>query len=90
MNIVDFLSGAVTMGFLVAGLFFLRYWRRIGDRLFLAFALAFWLMAANQMGFSLLGSEAELAGLPYLLRLAGYVLIIAAIVGKNLGIRRKP
>ena len=33
-------SGAITMGFVVAGLFFLRFWRRTGDGLFVAFACA--------------------------------------------------
>jgi hypothetical protein len=37
----DFVAGAVTMGFAVAGLFFLRFWRRTTDGLFLAFAAAF-------------------------------------------------
>ena len=39
--VVDFLSGAVTLGFLVAATFFLRFWRRTHDRLFIAFAAAF-------------------------------------------------
>ena len=48
MTIYDFLSGAVTMGFVLAGLFFLRFWRRTHDGLFLAFALAFWLLGLTQ------------------------------------------
>lgn len=91
MNPVDFLSGAVTFAYVLAGLFFLRFWRRTGDMLFVAFAVAFGLMAANQVGFSLYGSQAESAGWIYLLRVAAYVLIIIAIVGKNLQAeRRKP
>ena len=34
----QFLSGAVVMGFGVAGLLFLSYWRRTGQKLFLTFA----------------------------------------------------
>lgn len=41
----EFVSGLITMGFVVAGLFFLRFWRRAGDRLFAAFAVAFWMLA---------------------------------------------
>ena len=38
---IEYLAGAVTLGFAVAALFFLRFWRRTGDRLFMAFAAAF-------------------------------------------------
>jgi len=31
--LVDFLSGAITMGFVVAGLFFLRFWKKTGEGL---------------------------------------------------------
>ena len=31
-------SGAIVMGYAVAGLFFLRFWRETRDRLFLIFA----------------------------------------------------
>lgn len=48
MTLFDFLSGAITLGFLVAGLFFLRFWRRTHDRLFLAFAIAFALLGLGQ------------------------------------------
>ena len=43
--LVDYLAGAVTLGFFVAAAFFLRFWRRTHDRLFLAFAAAFVLLA---------------------------------------------
>ncbi|HEY1962216.1 MAG TPA: DUF5985 family protein, partial [Rhizomicrobium sp.] len=43
-----FLSGASTAGFLVASLFFFSFWRRTADWLFVAFGLAFLLLAANQ------------------------------------------
>ena len=48
MPIGYFLSGMVTLGFLVSGLFFLRFWKRTGDSLFLAFAVAFGLLAMGQ------------------------------------------
>jgi len=88
MNPVDFLSGAVTLGFLVAALFFLRFWRRARDPLFAAFAAAFALMALHQTAFSLLGAAHENIGHIYLLRFAAYLIIIAAIAAKNLGARR--
>lgn len=81
---IEFLSGAVTMGFLVAVIFFLRFWKGTSDRLFLAFAIAFGLMAMNQALAQWLGAADERVGYTYLLRVFGYVLILLAIVDKNL------
>ena len=85
---VTFLSGMTTMGFAVAGVFFLRFWRRTSDSLFLAFAAAFWLLAANQALVGLLEAPREDKVWIYLLRLAAFLLIIFAVVAKNL--RRPP
>ena len=82
-----FVTGLVAMGFAVAGLFFLSFWRRSGDRLFLAFAAAFWLMALNQGLVAVLDIPREEQSRIYLLRLAAFVLIIVAILGKNMGRR---
>ena len=43
-----FLAGAASMGFAVAALFFLRFWRDTRDSLFLSFAIAFLLLALAQ------------------------------------------
>ena len=48
MTLYDFLSGAISFGFYVCGLFFLRYWHRSRDELFLTFALAFALLGTGQ------------------------------------------
>lgn len=86
MNDVLFLymSGAITMGYLVAGLFFLRFWARTGDAIFIAFSLAFWLLALNQGVVSLADIPREDRSWVYLLRLLAFTLIIVAIVRKNL------
>ena len=84
---IEFMSGAATMGFLVAALFFLRFWRRTSDRLFLAFAVAFALLALNQALAQWLGAADERVGFTYLLRILGFVLILVAIVDKNLSRR---
>jgi hypothetical protein len=85
--IVDFLSGAVTLGFLVAATFFLRFWRRTRDRLFIAFAAAFALLALNQVLAAFLGAGDELTPYTYVLRVLGFVLILLAIVDKNISSR---
>ncbi len=84
MSNVDFLSGAISMGFLVCGLFFLRFWRDSRDELFLAFALAFALLSVGQAFLALAGIPLEERSWIYLLRLAAFLLIILAILRKNL------
>lgn len=84
---IEFLSGAVTLGYLVASGFFMRFWRKTNDRLFLAFGLAFMLLALNQTLAQWLGAADERLGYTYLLRVLGFVLILVAIIDKNLAQR---
>jgi len=86
---LEYASGMITMGYLIAGLFFLRFWSRTRDDLFAAFALAFWLLALNQALTTLSGVPREEQSWIYLLRLAGFSLIIVAIVRKNLRAKGK-
>jgi len=75
-------SGAIAMGFCVAGLFFLRFWRDTGDRLFALFALAFILMAVSRAYFAL--TESPDAGEDrYWVRFAAFAIILVAILDKN-------
>lgn len=87
---LQFVSGAITMGFLIVGLFFLRFWARTRDRLFLAFAASFWLLAVNQGLVALSGVPREEQSWIYLIRLAAFTLIIVAIVHKNMRTDRRP
>ncbi len=84
---IEFMSGALTMGFLVASLFFFRFWKRTSDRLFLAFAVAFALLALNQALAQWVGAADERVGYTYLLRVLGFALILVAILDKNLSRR---
>ena len=79
MTLVLFLSGALTMGYAVASMFFLRFWRQSRDRLFGWFAAAFALLAVQRVVLSL----AEPVEALYLIRLAAFALIIVAIIDKN-------
>ena len=79
-----FVGGALTLGWLAVGVYFLKFWRRTGDGLFAAFAVAFALLAANQAAPILLNIPSENQGYIYLLRLAAFLLIIAAVLRKNL------
>jgi hypothetical protein len=83
MTAYDFLSGAVTLGFFVCGLFFLRYWSRSRDELFLSFAAAFALLGSGQAILALASIPTEERGSLYLFRLAAFLLILFAIYRKN-------
>jgi hypothetical protein len=82
---IEFVSGAITLGYLVVSLFFLRFWSRTRDRLFLVFAAAFCLLAVNQALVALAGIAREEQSWIYLIRLVAFVLIIVAVVHKNIG-----
>jgi peptidoglycan/LPS O-acetylase OafA/YrhL len=86
---IEYLAGAITLGYVISALFFLRFWRRTSDRLFLAFAIAFALFALNQALAQWLGAADERVGYTYVLRVTGFLVILGAIVDKNLG-RRRP
>ncbi len=78
-----FISGAVAAGFLVSGLFFLRFWRKTQDGLFISFALAFWLLGLGQALVALTDIPVEERSWIYLIRLAAFLLILLAIFRKN-------
>ena len=79
----SFLSGVIFLGHAAAGLFFLRFWARTRDRLFVLFAIAFWVFALIRVAMLVLDQPDE-DQLLYWFRLAAYLLILAAIVDKNL------
>ena len=80
-----FLLGATSLAYLIAAVFFLRYWRRSRDRLFLMFAGAFAILAANRVAFAAMTLAVEAHTYLYLVRLAAFVLVLVAIVDKNRG-----
>jgi amino acid transporter len=77
-------SGAMVMGYLTAGLYFLRFWRDTRDRLFAIFAAAFGLLAVQRAALTLAvhGGEQGSAWI-YGIRLLAFLLILFAIVDKN-------
>lgn len=83
----EFLLGLIVMGCLVAGLFFLRFWRKTRDRLFAIFALAFWLLALNWT-LLVMTSRDEARPALYAIRLLAFVLILIGIADKNRAGRR--
>jgi len=80
---IGFLHGLSCMGFAMAGLFFLRFQRQTKDVLFGLFAAAFWLFSltyAVETGMHF-HFDSAFAFVP---RLAGFALIIVAILSKNI------
>lgn len=80
---LEFVSGLITMGFAIAGLFFFKFWRRTDDALFAFFACAFWLLAAIQALTAFASVPLEERTWLYLLRLAAFILILVGILLKN-------
>lgn len=79
----DLISGMLIAGYIVAGLHFLKFSRSSRDRLFVMFAIAFWILAAQRAALVLTSSIHEAAVYLYVLRLAAFALIITAIADKN-------
>jgi hypothetical protein len=85
---VAFVSGALCLGFLVASLFFLRFWRETRDRLFLFFTMSFVVLALQRITLMMTSAVPALELPSYGLRLLAFLLMLAAIVDKNLRPRR--
>ena len=81
--VATFMAGAIVAGFALAGLFFLKFWRRTRDELFLAFTGAFWLLGLGQALLTFSHIPLEERSWLYLLRLAAFTLILTAIWRKN-------
>ena len=79
----DFLMGAITLGWFVAALFFVRFWRETHDRLFLLFAVSFVILAMTRIVMVVWNPIGDEHVHVYWLRFAAYCLIITAIVDKN-------
>jgi hypothetical protein len=78
----EFMLGCLVMGSLVAGLFFLRFWRKTRDRLFGIFAIAFWLLGINWLALAFTAQD-EVKTIFFAVRLLAFVLILYAIIDKN-------
>ncbi len=87
---LEFISGSITMGFLVSGLLFLTFFKKTQDRFFINFSYAFWLLAIERIILALVTEMDEFRPFVYLLRLVAFLLIIAAVIHKNSSAHPKP
>jgi Family of unknown function (DUF5985) len=90
VGIVLIVSGAIAMGYAVAGLFFLRFWRETRDRLFLIFSGAFWVLGLQRLALVLSRDLIEDHTGLYLVRLFAFLLILWAIIDKNRSSPQRP
>jgi hypothetical protein len=82
-GIVLFIHGAVSMACAVAGLLFLTYWRDSRDRLFVFFAVAFWVLGINWISVAAIAPSDEQRHWFHAIRLVAFAFIIVGIVDKN-------
>ena len=75
--------GALTFSCVIAAVFFLKYWSSTRDRFFLWFAAAFLTFGLNWALVAFV--DTEYTHFVYVVRLVGFLLIIAAIISKNTG-----
>jgi hypothetical protein len=78
-----FVSGMLAAGYLVAGLFFLKFWKQTGDRLFGFFAAAFGLLVLQRIALTLASDLVADTTWFYAVRLLAFALFLIAIVDKN-------
>jgi hypothetical protein len=85
-----FLFGVIVTACSVAGLFFLKFWRKTRDRLFIIFAIAFWTLGVNWLALAFIPrdparpDDAELTStILYIIRLLAFLLILFGIIDKN-------
>jgi hypothetical protein len=76
------MNGAITVCCAVIGLFFLRFWRKSRDRLFILFAIAFWVLGVNRIALTFVQAD-ETRTYLYIVRLIAFLIILIAIVDKN-------
>ena len=78
------LLSAISMASLVAAMFFLRFWKKTRDKFFLWFAVSFAIEGINRAALGLSQDPNEGQPFFYIIRFLSYLLIVIAIVSKNL------
>ena len=85
MRVDAFLLGVIATTSITAAIFFLKFWKRTHDSLFLAFGVAFLIEGVNRI--TVLEVERPNEGSPwtYVVRLIAFLIILAGILNKNYG-----
>ena len=81
--IEGFLLGIIATSSVMAGIFFLKFWRHTKDFLFIAFATAFIVEGLSRASVLLLAKPNEGSPWIYFARLPASLLILIAVLKKN-------
>jgi hypothetical protein len=92
MSAADFLSGVSMATFAAAGVFFLKFWLASRQRFYLLFCAACWSLSVERIVLFFVQQSRLTTGHPlveasswvYLLRLTAFILILIAVVNKNM------
>ena len=87
MPLTHVLLGAVIMGDIIAGLFFVRFWNITGDRFFLFFAASFVAMAVSRVVVDENIPPFGYEPLGYMIRILSYLFMIGGILYKNTAVK---
>lgn len=87
MNLM--LLGAIAITCFIASLFFVRFWRTTHDRFFLFFAISFAIEGCGRIMLGLSTYTNEQEPLFYLIRLFAFLIILWAIIDKNLAGKKR-
>jgi hypothetical protein len=83
LALIPFLQTVSATASLASGLFFFRFWRESGDRLFAFFGAAFLLLAVSWALLALINPSDETRPYVYAIRLIAFLLMIVGMVDKN-------
>lgn len=83
MLVDGFALGFIATTSLVAAMFFLRFWTRTRDFLFVAFAIAFAVQALGSAAMVFVSNPDRIRSGIYVAYLCTYLLIVTAILRKN-------
>jgi uncharacterized membrane protein YeiB len=83
VHLTLFLSGAIFLGYVVISLVFARFWRKTGERLFVLFSIAFFLLGVERIILVCNRLDNNVIPTVYLTRVVAFALIVAAVVDKN-------
>lgn len=86
--IPNFLGGAIVFGYALIGLFFLKFWRRTKDAFFGYFAIAFFMLGIGRVIEAIMRTNETTTPAVYVFRLLAFVIIIFAILHKNLASKK--
>lgn len=84
----SFLGGAIVFCYALISLFFLKFWRRTGDAFFGYFSFAFLMLGIGRVIEAIMRTNETTTPAVYAFRLLAFVIIIFAIMHKNLGSKK--